>query len=316
MIVVRTFTPGDENAIRDLFALCFGKEMPREEWAWKYKNSPSGSTAAIALDDDKIVAHYGGLRMKFHYRGKSFDVLQPCDVMTRPDYRARIFSKRGAMIRAGEHFYEANPMDFAFGFPSERHAILGTKQLGYTKHEYVTVLNKRVSAFRRMGNPLLKIEKGWNFIKGHEIDRLWEETKDRQGLAILKDSRYIFWRYKDNPVKRYEPLIVRKRFSNAIKAFAVFSFGDSQLSILDFFSAGKTDVRILLELFEGIAVRNGLDSISLWANPHEEVFNSLLDHGFTREKGMPYIFRIISSDIDPAFLFTNYYHRMGDYDVS
>ena len=316
MIGVRTFTFEDEDAIRNLFALCFGKELSHEEWSWKYKDSPWGSTAAIAEDGDDIVAHYGGLRMKFHYKGKTFDVLQPCDVMTRPNYRARIFSKRGAMVKAGEHFYEANHMDFAFGFPSERHCILGTKQLGYTEHDYVTVVSKRVSGGMHMINPFLKIEQGWDSIQGNEIDCLWQQKKDTQGLSIEKNSNYIFWRYKHNPVKRYEPLIVRERYKRTLKAFAVFSAGDSQLSVLDFFCIDSFNMKILWRLFERIAGKRGIHRISLWVNPHEEVFTHLIDYGFAQEKGVPYIFKIMNNNMDKVFLFENYYHRMGDYDAS
>jgi hypothetical protein len=313
---IREFNEEDEGAIRNLFALCFGKELSYEKWAWKYKGSPWGSTAVVAANKDSIIAHYGGLRMKFYFKDKTFDVFQPCDVMTHPKYRARIFSKRGAMVRAGEHFYEANPMDFAFGFPSERHAILGTKQLGYTKHGYVTVLSRKVSGFRPSWNPLLKVEKVWDSISGSELDALWEKIKDKHGLSIEKNSHYIFWRYKDNPVKRYKPLIVRGRYKKTLKAFAVFSVSESELSILDFFYVDTPDIRILFRLFEGIAIKYGLDSITLWVNPNEAVCKLLIDYGFIQKRGVPYIFKIMNNEIDPLFLFENYCYRMGDYDAS
>jgi len=316
MIVIRTLNVNDEDAIRNLFAQCFGKELSHEEWSWKYKNAPWGSVAVIAEDDGSIVAHYGGLRMNFCFQGKTFDVFQPCDVMTRPNFRARIFSRRGAMVRAGEYFYEANRMDFAFGFPSERHCILGTKQLGYTKHDYVTVLNKQVSRSIHIRNPWLRIELGWASIEETEIDRLWQEVRDIQGLTIEKNSRYIFWRYKHNPVKRYEPVMVRERYKGRLKAFAVFSDHDDQLSVLDFFCSDSLNIKVLLRLFERIACKRGSRQIKLWANPHEAVFRQLLDYGFIREKGIPYIFKIKNHDLDQGFLLENYYHRMGDYDAS
>jgi hypothetical protein len=313
---IREFNEEDEGVIRNLFALCFGKELSHEEWAWKYKGSPWGSTAVVAINNGNIIAHYGALRMKFYFRGKTFDVFQPCDVMTNPQYRARMFSKRGAMVRAGEYFYEANHMDFAFGFPSERHAILGTKQLGYTEHSYVTVLSKKVSGFSPAWNLLSKIEKRWGSINGNELDTLWEKIKDNQGLSIEKNSHYIFWRYKDNPVKRYKPLIVRGRYKKTLKAFAVFSVAESELSIQDFFYAGRRDIRIFLRLFENIAIKYGLNVIKVWVDPKEEVFRTFIDNGFTPEKGIPYIFKTMNKEIDPLFLFGNYYHRMGDYDAN
>ncbi|MEW6416506.1 MAG: GNAT family N-acetyltransferase [Nitrospirota bacterium] len=312
---IREFNEEDEGAIRNLFALCFGKELSHEEWAWKYKGSPWGSNAVVAINNGSIIAHYGGLRMKFYFRGKTFDVFQPCDVMTHPKYRARIFSKKGAMVRAGEYFYETNKMDFAFGFPSERHAILGTKQLGYTEHGYVTVLSRKVSGFSPSLNPLLKVEKGWDFINRGELDALCEKIKDNQGLSIEKNSNYIFWRYKDNPVKQYNPLIVRGRYKKTLKAFAVFSVSESELSILDFFCS-TLDIRILFRLFGNIAIKYGLKAMKVWVNPKEEVSRIFIANGFTSEKGIPYIFKIMNNEIDPLFLFENYYYRMGDYDAS
>lgn len=313
---IREYSKGDEEGIRALFALCFGREMSREEWEWKYQASPWGSSAAVAVDGDKIIAHYGGLRMRFHFNGRTYNVFQPCDVMTHPKYRARIFSKKGALVQAGEYFYAINSMDFAIGFPSERHAILGTKQLGYTAHSYVTLLNKKVSRFKHIRSPLLKVETGWDAAGRHELDALWEGVRDNYGLSIEKNSDYIFWRYRDNPVKRYEPLIVRGRYRRDLKAFGVFSIRGDDLITPDFFCVKGIKTGVLLNLFETMAIKNGLHGVKLWVNPNEDVFQDILSHGYESEKGIPYIFKILNEGINPSFLFDNYYYRMGDYDGS
>lgn len=319
-MVIRGITSDDEFAVRTLFSECFGKELSGEEWKWKYTGSPWGSTASIAVDSGTVIAHYGGIRMKFYFKGKFFDVFQPCDVMTHPRYRARIFSKRGAMIKAGEYFYEHNPMDFAFGFPSERHAILGTKQLGYTEHGYVTVLIKKVSGLVLVQNALLnasvKVETGWNSIDGMGLDALWKEVRDNYGLSIDKDSRYIFWRYRDNPVKQYIPIIVRSRYTKMVKAFAVCAVKKPELSILDFFLAGDFKLRTLSRVFESIAIGKGLSNIKVWINPDEDIFQVFVKGGYVQEKGIPFIFKILNKEITPTFLFSRYCYRMGDYDAS
>src|SRR4030042_1693133 len=314
---IRQVQEEDEKGIRELFYLCFGRQFTHSEWVWEYKGSPWGSTAVVTtIDDDTIVAHYGGVKIIFHSPGHGFDVYQPCDVMTHPKYRARFFAKRGALVRAGELFYEVNSMDFAFGFPSERHAILGTKQLGYTEHSYITVLSKKVLSFIDIQNPLLKVEIGWDFITGVELDALWDEVRDSYTLSIEKNSDYIFWRYRDNPVKQYEPLIVRARYKKAIKAFAIFSFVKHDLIILDFFCIRGIKIRFLFKLFEKIAIKHGLDNVKLWVNPNENIFQSRVEYGYVPEKGIPYIFKIMNKEIDPLFLFEKYCYRMGDYDAS
>lgn len=313
---IRGLEEEDEEGIRSLFALCFGKELSPDEWIWKYKASPWGGTAAIAVDDGEIIAHYGGLKMKFSFQGKTFDVFQPCDVMTHPKFRARIFSKKGAMVKAGEYFYNTNPMDFAFGFPSERHAILGTKQLGYTEHGYVTVLTKKVSGSGRGWGPFSKVQTGWDSMSGAELDSMWEEVKNAAGLTICKNSSYLFWRYRDNPSRQYLPVVVRSGFRKRPMAFGVLSFRGSELLVQDFFCTGAMNIRNLLRLFEGIALEHGLESLVVWVNIKEPSFGTFMDYGFVTGKGIPYIFRIINAAIRPEFLFDNYRYRMGDYDAS
>ncbi len=311
---IRNITDADEQGIRGLFAACFDKELSHEEWVWKYRHSPWGSEAAIALDGGHIIAHYGGVGAEFYGKGRTLRVYQPCDVMTHTKYRARIFSKRGAMVRAGELFFGSNPMDFAFGFPSERHAVLGTKQLGYTEHSHITVLRKKVSIRRPFGNVFVKAEKGWGSLNEAELDTLWKEAREEYGLTLDKDSRYLCWRYRNHPSKQYEPLLVRSRYSKTLKAFAVYAVRESELHVLDFFSARSFNTKNLLRLFENTAARNGLGTIRVWVHPHESVFSTFERYGYAAEKGVPYIFKILNDQITPSFLFSSYCYRMGDYD--
>ncbi len=316
MVEIRGFREKDEEAIRSLFSLCFGKELSHEEWAWKYGGSPWGGTASVAVDGGEIIAHYGGLKMRFLFRGKTFEAFQPCDVMTHPKYRARIFSKRGAMVRAGEHFYSTNPMDFAFGFPSERHAVLGTRQLGYTEHGYVTVMTRKISSSLRVFYPFIKVETGWDSVDGKEIDTLWEEARDESGLSIEKKSRYIFWRYRDHPSRKYVPLLVRNRFGRSLNAFAVFSLREGELCVQDVFFDKHQNRRTLFGIIEKFGAEHGLEKMTAWFHPDEAFFGNFMRDGFEQEKGVPYIFRIINKSLEPSFLFQNYLYRMGDYDAS
>lgn len=312
---IRKAIESDEKGIRGLFAECFGKEMSYDEWAWKYNYSPWGSAATVVENEDKIIVHYGGLKSKFFYKGRTFDVFQPCDVMTHPKYRARFFSKKGIMIKTGDLFYSSNPMHFAFGFPSERHAILGTKQLGYTEHSYVSVLKKNIDKHKYIWTPLLKVDISWNFIDPFELDSLWENIKDENNLSIEKKSPYIFWRFRDNPVRHYKPLIIRGRFNKMLKAFCVFSISENELSIMDFLCPEEFAIT-LFRLLENIAFKNKLRSLKLWLNPKEDIYQKLIKNGYNENRGVPLLFKIINEEIKPEFLYENYQYRMGDYDAS
>ena len=142
---IRYSTEDDQHAIRELFRLAFGKELSREEWIWKYRSSPWGSHANVAVKDGVLIAHYGGLKFECCQGSKQYTVYEICDVMSHPRYRAHVLARRGAMVRTAELYESTIPMDFAFGFPSERHARLGTIQLGIAQHRYIRLLSKKIS---------------------------------------------------------------------------------------------------------------------------------------------------------------------------
>ncbi len=313
-IEIRKAIDSDTDGIRELFFESFWKELSYSEWAWKYKHSPWGSTEILALDGEKIVAHYGGIKSRFCFNGRMFDVFQPCDVMTHPKYRARFFSKKGAMVKAGEYFFSNNSMDFAFGFPSERHAILGTRQLGYTEHKYVSVLKKDINRHKYILKPFLKISTSWNLIDATEIDILWNSIKNENMLSIEKKSSYIFWRFRDHPIKHYEPLIIRGRFSNNLRAFCVFSISEDELSVLDFLCPKEFTIT-LFNLLENIVLDYKLRSLKLWLNTKEDIYPKIVKNGYNENSGVPLLFKIINKEIKPDFLFDNYQYRMGDYDA-
>jgi len=313
---IREVRKEDEEGIRSLFAACFGKELSREEWVWKYRGSPWGATASVAVEGGEIVAHYGGIRMEFFFRGRTFHVYQPCDVMTHPRYRARIFSRKGAMVRAAEHFYATNPMDFAFGFASERHSILGTKQLGYTRHNHVRVLTKKVTSSGLLWRPFLKVKRGWDSIEGGDLDSLWEKVRDSHGLSIMKSSRYLFWRYRDRPAREYFPLTIRGLCRTTPVAFAVISLGESDFFILDFFCTETLSTDTLMKVFERVAIEHGRENLVLWAHRKDPLFGTLTSNRFVQKEGIPNSFKVITDAIDSSFLVGNYWYRMGDYDAS
>lgn len=316
MLEIREFTCKDEEGIRKLFAKCFGKKMSHEEWIWKYKSSPWGSSAVIAVNDKEIVAHYGGIKMKFYFQDKIFDVFQPCDVMTHPQYRARIFSKRGVLVRTGEYFYKINSMDFAFGFPSERHAVLGTKQLGYTKHGYVNEISKIVEKSNIFISPLLRIYIGWDYIEDKEIDMLWDKNKPLFNLTIQKGSNYIFWRYKQKPDSDYVPVSIRTRFNGKIKSFFIALIREKEFKILDFFISNDFQIEDFIKVLEYFAIKHRLKIVKMWLNPEVNFYKVFTLKGFSSNDSIPYIFKILNAELTEEFLFKNYFYSMGDYDAS
>ncbi len=315
---IRALREGEESSIRALFALAFGIQLYEDEWTWKYRLSPWGSASTVAIQDGTIIAHYGGVRMPFREGNTEYMAYQICDVMTHPDYRAMFLARRGAMVRAAELYESSIPMDFAFGFPSERHARLATIQLGVERNRSVCVLVKSVAEMRKKRTPLIKVAQGWNSIKAQEIDRLWNKIKQDYSLTIDKTSDYIFWRYRDRPRRSYDVLTFRTRLTNSLKGWAVISLIEKDLHVLDFFAYSNAELESLFVEIERIAKVRDAERVRLWVNPNEAILFMFKSMGYIEEQGIPLTCKILKQGIPfkPEAFFEKYCYRMGDYDAS
>lgn len=315
---IRALKKGEEKSIRDLFGLVFGNQFYEDEWEWKYRRSPWGSASTVAVHDGKIIAHYGGVRLQFLQGDTYYVAYQICDVMSHPGYRAMFLARRGAMVRAAELYESSIPMDFAFGFPSERHARLATIQLGVEKNRHVRMLIKFVDNKSRRRGLLIKMAMGWDGIRAQEIDLLWNKVKDSYGLTIDKKSDYIFWRYRNRPRRRYSVLTLRARLTNRLIGWAVTNIIGKDLNVLDFFAASNADLANLSCEIERLATVQNAEKIKIWVNPREEIFSMFISQGYLEEQGIPITCKILdkSLSLTAESFFDNYCYRMGDYDAS
>lgn len=311
-MIIRPFGDRDQEGIRSLFRVCFGKEMSSEEWTWKYRNSYLGSSAAVAEDDGRIIAHYGGLKMRFCWNDGTVDAYQGCDAMTHPEYQSR-----GIIVKTALGFYAANPgREFMFGFPSERHATVAERWLGWQRHIFINEMMKRVSR-AGLRRSLWRIETGWDRISAGEIDALWEKARNSGNLTLEKKSGYIFWRYRDRPGKEYEIVLFRGFLSGDLKAYAVVFEQGAELRVLDVITSRRVKAKKLMSCLEQRAAAKGMKAIRLWMNPREQGRDELRDAGYNEEKGVPLTLRIFEgSSFDPACFLQHYHYAMGDYDAA
>lgn len=311
-MIIRPFRDGDEEGVRDLFGVCFGREMSSEEWTWKYRNSYLGSSSVVAEDNGRIIAHYGGIKMRFYWKGGTLDAYQGCDAMTHPEYRSR-----GIIVKTALGFYEANPgREFMFGFPSERHAALSARWLGWEKHIFINEMTKELSPFRPRWS-LWRVETGWDGISAGEIDALWERTKNSRDLSLEKKSGYIFWRYRDRPGGKYEMVLFRGFLKRDLNAYAVVLEQKDELRVLDLVALEGVKVKKLLGCLEQKEAEKGMKTIRLWMNPRVREYGELKNAGYSEEKGVPLALRIFEgSGFAPACFFEQYNYSMGDYDAA
>jgi hypothetical protein len=313
---LREYQDGDIEGIISLYKLCFGKDLGKEVFIWKYKQSPFGSRGYVGLFSGNIVAFYGGIKMKFYYKNRFLWAYQFCDVMTHPEYRGRLMSKKPLILRLSEAFYENNRMDFAFGFPSVRNARLHVITFKGEAYSFVK-LYKKERLEKRLRPLFFDVEEGWDCFFTYEMPEKYL-IKEDDSLQLFKDYSYIVWRYYSSPTKKYR-FLVFKRF-NRVKGYAIVTIKDGWLEILDIFTEGSNLIKIILMAIERYAVNELKEVVGIkaWFHPKEEITNLLKNIGFVSEDGIPFGYKLVNKEcgVTDDVFFERYFYRMGDYDAS
>jgi Acetyltransferase (GNAT) domain len=306
----------DISGILHLFALSFQKEVSEEWFEWKYKGAPWSAKGYVAVHEDRVVAFYGGIKMQFHHNEIQLWAYQLCDVMTHPRYRARLVSKTPLIAMLGEMLYRENRMDFAFGYPSLRHARLQSIRLGGEGYRLVRLYEKerlgRYSLFKRF-----HVEEGWEHT-GLDNIADFHAHHNRDTLGMTKDTRYLKWRYRENPAKKYRLLIFSR--VRIIKGYIIFSIEDDWCNILEIFYETADALKNLLRSLESYILKCSprLKGIRAWFHPGEPIDDCLSELGYHSRDFIPIAFKLENATcgIDAEVFYDTYFYRMGDYDAS
>ncbi|MCA8973797.1 MAG: hypothetical protein KDC98_03710, partial [Planctomycetes bacterium] len=152
-------------------------------------------------------------------------------------------------------------------------------------------------------------------------DALWDANKDQSRLAIVRDARYLNWRYADAHDADYELLECVDRGSGALRGIAVVTQRDLVFPrttfIADWLLPGA-DVEAMTALIAAAEQRADATSAGALAT----LFNHLdprflgFQHLGFRVLGTGYFQVVIPFTIDDTrFYKDHWYHTLGDSDL-
>jgi len=316
MIEVLPYSDKDKKETLRLFKTCFGRSMSMEEWEWKYGKSPWGSAAFVVRVDRRLAAFYGGVKYRFYNSGDYLWAYQYCDIMTHPDYRGKFFGKRPLVPRAADMFVMNNAMDFSFGFPSERHARLQKITLGGT-YIHSSLFSKQVSVSGKRTALSQSFQTGWDLVGAEDLDSIWSRCRATDSLSVVKDSRYLLWRYMAHPSVYYSLVSIRSSSGAPVEALAVVRCSGQDMNVLDFTVTDSVAPELLWEMLEALAAGFRVRRVTVMANSQEAVASVLLGLGYGMTEHIPIFVRKVSEGCpEETSIFRQYSYRMGDYDNS
>lgn len=237
---MRSFRAGDETRIIELFEHTFGRTMgPTESarhWEWEFRGNPSGKTAILLAESAGVLAaQYAVMPLalllegRVHYAALSLD--------TATDFRHR---GKGLFPRLAKQLYSELATEghaAVFGFPNRQSAPSFFHKLDWVElapfplllkplpgtvgkvlrsrgagGRMVSPLGEAVSALMRRGpRPIpagLSVEDVPR-IPG-DSDDLWERACIGKRIAVVRNRRYLEWRFVERPENRYRIQAMRE----------------------------------------------------------------------------------------------------------
>ena len=280
---LRSYNPGDENAICALFEKVFGKPMGKTEsirhWQWEFLANPvKPISIMLAWDGDRLVGQYTASPVQMYVNGRNVSSTLSLDTMTDPEYGGLGIFRTAAdrlyaeQVKAGQ--------SFIYGFPN------GNSIHGFVKylqwHQIMPVpvhirpvkIIKTISRTIFPGKPsLTEKDSGLSHASlsayktngyklrletefGEWADDLWNRCCGQHNLWVVRNKAYLNWRYVAKPENKY--LIVSvlqglKSVGYMVVARTNMNIGDAVFIVdflvdTDFKPAGDLLIRYVINL--------------------------------------------------------------------
>jgi GNAT superfamily N-acetyltransferase len=232
--MMRSYRPGDEKGILDLFSTVMGFELSLERWYWLYRDNHVGEIAiTLAVGQSGEMAGQCALRPIWMKVGdeRRMGALS-LDAMVHPDYQRQGIFTTLAREAYGQMARKGVPL--VYGFPNKNaHGLLARKMdridLWQNPPIWLRVANASSVARQRIGAGPVGVTAGWlagvalgmfyrlqhRALPGRcrlervsrfddRVDELWSQASHTYAISVIRDREYLNWRYVENPTEHYD----------------------------------------------------------------------------------------------------------------
>ena len=350
---VEWFSASNLRDWKELFGETFGVSLDEEYFLWKYSEHPLGFTAStIASTNGQLIGALGAVPRRFNVGGETLIGTHELDMMVRKGQRNmgvffKLFKFRLSNPPPGEK------VSLSLGLNDKVLRAFAERFLGYrdvdTVPQYLRVLDTSAWLDRRFGDrkiakllrlPLFLAFRAFDLVTyvrtlftrfglavkkvdrfDERFDELWEDVSKRFGVATLRDSTYLNWRYTQNPGCSFETLTAEDK-QGRLAGFIVFSCLPAPVDtgvILELVTrpGGKGVARLLTSRALNRLRDLGSKSAAAWTFDHQENAAVLKSLAFRKKEQDLYLqVRRLSPELDWDHLTerNRWFISMGDND--
>lgn len=184
--------------IASSFAHAFTDCRTTEMWLWRYRENPDGAYGYVAEQDGRIAAFCGATVHRAKLGDGEGRILAVRDTFSLPNIRALASGQKNIFSRTATAFFATTDFDFCVGFSADRHYRLGELTLGYHTFPGARWLSARLApggAHFAGVKPISTFDSGF--------DQLWQMRSPTIGLGIVRDGRFLSWRFDQRQGREY-----------------------------------------------------------------------------------------------------------------
>ncbi len=293
---------------------------------WKYFSNPTGDAAVgVAVKGNRVVSIVAGTPKRIEVNSKAVLAFELGDFITDSEYRKRgLFSRLIQFVcneagNRGAGFVYVRPNEISFAVLAKGLSFVETQKLGARRYVapsgliYRKVgLSPRVSRIlgvdwiaRRLVLPSSDSSVSVQRLAGSlsEMDEFWESVRRGYSFALVRDNKYLNWRYVNCPT-RYQLWIAHRGDHTAGYLVSLVSPAERIGHIVDFFTEAEDmgAAAALLRTAMDAMLADGVHSVHTWTlqagaisagarllrrvcplayKPHLHVAMRFLDKGFS-----------------------------------
>ena len=326
-ITIRPYQPGDEESLLKGHNQIF-PERSLAHWQWKFRDNPTGQvhTMVAAHEQQGIVGAYVTLPVHAKVERETRIIGQCVDLWVLPQHR-RFGPRPGLFCNLAFAHYEQwggkgeHNNSFHYGWP------IATWRIGqkYLKYEIIRDWDFLFREMEPGGFPKRDVSAE---LEVRSVDRfdaasdvLWDDFAKTTELAIIRDARYLNWRYADAHGANYELYECRERESQRLRGIAVVArrdfVQDNMCFLVDWLVPADDEAATiaLVAKAEQRASELGTSALATLFQHRDPRFLAFQKLGFL-VYGTTYFQVVIPFDRhDAHFYKEQWYHTLGDSDL-
>jgi GNAT superfamily N-acetyltransferase len=342
----REYQEGDEEQILELRGIALSGSKDRQWWKWCYLDGPAGPAISwLAEADKKIVGQYMVLPFRMKIGNETCTGSHSIDTMTHPSYQ-----HKGIFTTLASKTYESaikNGIGLIYGTPNEqsypgfirrlqwfdiceppllikiidwgnilrRRFKIPTFAGNLLGHAWESIINHSSPG----GNAIINVEQILSF--DERIDEFWLKASGTKNIMIIKNMKYLNWRYVDKPGSDYKIFIATRQ--EKIVGYIVLKLEKDIMTrghIVDLLSLPHEDTvtEDLITKAIGYLQGEGATTVSCLMLPDTSFYRTLRKRGFIRRRsGFRLCARLIDPNLSKEFVANshNWYYMWGDGDT-